>query len=154
LLERRRSCRVESGKRFATHGNPRLRNPHARSPADRRFERAVPLALARLPSKDDALASILVARLENELRPVTANVLDEIDRAAVTLGPDVAHHSRPGNVPANDRSLVIGEQRRISIVGEHGKERFLLARLAPERVRDADRTRAVRPEERLALHWP
>ncbi len=80
-----------------------------------------------------------------------ARVLDEVDRMALARRPSFADAARPGDVGGDGAALVLGEERLHVVVGEHGEDRLLVDRLAPEGVHDGDRARADGLQQRLQL---
>src|SRR4029453_104111 len=101
-------------------------------------DRAVPTRFARVPPEGDTGASVFIVRFDDESLAVVSQMRNEVDRHTVTSDPSLAHERRPRHVLPNDRSFVVAEQARPSLVREHGKERFLVRDLAAKAVRDAD----------------
>src|SRR5579885_1941421 len=101
---------------------------------ERRAQSLVPSDLVVAPADVDAVAAVVVIRLEHEPMAVGADEFDEVNRLAVLLRLSLAHFARPRDVPANRLVLFRREEVRVPFVGQHGEERLLMNQLRPKTV--------------------
>src|SRR6266852_532631 len=100
------------GKNLAANGNALLHDPGAPLFAglgggNGALNGFVPIVLVGFPSESDAGTAVFITGLEHEVFAVCANEGEKIDALAVVRGANIFNHAGPGNVEANDFTLLM-----------------------------------------------
>src|SRR5262249_13897992 len=138
-------------KGFAPDADALLSDPSLFGLGESLLNGRVPGARVSLPAENDAGAAVFVIRLDYEIFPMSADVLEKLDGLAFRGAARVLQAARPGNVAPDQIALGRVEEFFVAIVGKNGEEGFLVGNLAAQRIGDAYRAGFVGADERVTL---
>src|SRR2546429_9744782 len=107
------------------------------------------------PADITPVAAVIVIRLKDQSLSFFTDEFQQIDLFTEVIALPRAHAARPRNMTRNHRPFIRTEERRVTSIGEHRKQRLLVDDLRTKTVDHTDCPRAIGIEQSgmLSHNW-